>query len=134
MTQPFPDRLEKELPEWVKKKFITASGAEKALAFTRQTEADNEENAVSKFLPFLTIIGAVFVGLGFVLYFAANWDVMSDLSKFALLVLATLAVSVAAYLCLYAKDLPKTGHALALLGSILYGASIFLIGQTYNLG
>ena len=38
------------------------------------------------------------------------------------------------YLSYMGTHYTKTGQALILLGSLLYGASIFLLGQVYNLG
>lgn len=132
MSERFSERLERSVPDWVERKFLTKAAAAKLLAYERDRE--HAEPTSSKLVIFLSIIGSVFVGLGFILYFAANWDTMSDFTKFALLVVSTLSVSLAAYFCLYVRDMPKTGHSLALLGSLLYGASIFLVGQTYNLG
>lgn len=133
MSERFSERLHGELSDWVEKKLVTKAASEKIFEYAVLKEASQEEGTVSKLVPFLSIIGSAFVGVGFILYFAANWNTMSDLFKFGLLVVATAAVSLAAYVCLFVRDNQKTGHALALLASILYGASIFLIGQTYNL-
>lgn len=126
----FFSKLSEDVPELVASGVMTKAQAEKLLAHYRE----ESERKPSRLVPILSILGSVFVGLGFILYFAANWDSFSDVAKLAILSVATLSVHAAAYVMLYVRDLPKTGHALALLGSILYGASIFLIGQTYNLG
>ncbi len=127
----FHTKLERSVSEWVERKVIPKKSGDAILAFERSRETEGD---ASKLVPFLATIGAVFVGLGFILYFAANWDTMSNFFKLAVLSVATFAVTLAAFFCLYVREMPKTGQALALLGSILYGASIFLVGQAYNLG
>lgn len=125
-------RLSADLPALVESGAVSKKSAEALLAHYRPDSEDAERP--SRLVPILSIIGAVFVGAGFVLYFAANWDTFQDWAKLAILLVATLATHAAAYVLLYSRGYPKTGHALSLLGSVLYGASIFLVGQIYNLG
>lgn len=74
-------------------------------------------------------------GLGVILLLAANWDTISDMMRTVLIIGATGLTYVAGYYWSYQNtNYPKTGQALFLLGSMLYGASIFLLGQIYNLG
>lgn len=74
-------------------------------------------------------------GLGVILLLAANWDTISDMMRTILIIGATGLTYVAGYYWTYQNlNYPKTGQALFLLGSMLYGASIFLLGQIYNLG
>ncbi|MDQ1343994.1 MAG: hypothetical protein QG650_714 [Patescibacteria group bacterium] len=127
----FFSKLSSDLPKLVESGVVTKAAAGKLLAHYRN---ELEESRTSKLVPILSILGSVFVGVGFILYFAANWETFSDWGKLALLTAATVSVYAAAYALLFVRNFPKTGHALALLASILYGASIFLIGQTFNLG
>ncbi len=85
-------------------------------------------------MPLITGAGAVLVGLGFILYFAANWGYIADIWKTVLLIAAVLSTGTAGYILSENKNMPKTGAALIILSSLLYGASIFLLGQIYNLG
>ncbi len=124
-------KLESDMPVLLATGVVTKSQSERLLAHYR-IESESSKN--SKLVPILSIIGSVFVGVGFILYFAANWDTFSNYGKLALL-LGTMAVSsMAAYVLLFVREYPKTGHAMALLASLLYGSSIFLVGQTFNLG
>lgn len=127
----FFSKLQADMPALIESGVVTKPQAAKLLAHY-QAEAD--EPTASKLVPILSIIGSVFVGAGFVLYFASNWDIFPDWAKLAILVTAVVATYAAAFVLLFVRGYPKTGHAMALLGSILYGASIFLVGQTYNLG
>lgn len=57
------------------------------------------------------------------------------MTKTLLMIGATGMVYVLGYYFSYTNtNYTKTGHSLMLLGSLLYGASIFLLGQVYNLG
>jgi uncharacterized membrane protein len=80
----------------------------------------------------LGILGALVAGFGVILFFAANWsDIPRPLR--VLLLLAALVASFAAGFALrevYGR--PNIGHALIFLGTVLFGASVFLVGQMYN--
>ncbi len=69
------------------------------------------------------------------LLIAANWDTISDMTKTFLMIGATsIAYLLGFYFSYIHTNYTKTGQALMLLGSLLYGASIMLLGQIYNLG
>ena len=69
------------------------------------------------------------------LLIAANWDSISDMMKTTIMIGVTMTTYFMGYWWSYKDtDYPKTGQALMLLGSMFYGASIFLLGQIYNLG
>lgn len=84
---------------------MTKSQAERLLTHYRLKP---EEPASSKLVPILSIIGATFVGVGFILYFASNWNVFSDWQKLAILVTATFSTYAAAYVLLFVRDYRKT--------------------------
>lgn len=109
---------------------IDAKVAKKILA---EYEADSTAH-IDRFVPFLTGSGAILVGLGFILYFAANWGNISDLSKTILLLASVASTGVAGYILSEIRGMKKTGAALMIMSSFFYGASIFLLGQIYNLG
>lgn len=124
-------KLESDMPVLLATGVVTKSQAERLLGHYR---LESESSKDSKLVPILSIIGSVFVGVGFILYFAANWDTFSNYGKLAILLSAMVVSSAAAYVLLFVREYSKTGHAMALLSSLLYGASIFLTGQTFNLG
>jgi uncharacterized membrane protein len=91
--------------------------------------------SASHLVQILAGFGAVVTGLGVILLLAANWDTISDMMKTVLIIGATGITYAAGYYWSYQNtNYPKTGQALFLLGSMLYGAAIFLLGQIYNLG
>jgi uncharacterized membrane protein len=74
-------------------------------------------------------------GLGVILLIAANWDTISDMMKTILMIGSTGIVYALGYYFSYTNThYTRTGQSLMFLGSLLYGASIFLLGQVYNLG
>lgn len=92
-----------------------------------------QDKSSSRFLSVISILGSVFLGVGVIWIVAANWDGMGDFIKVIMLVAATIGAIYAGYELGFRKaTFPKTGHALVLLGAILFGASIFLIAQIYN--
>lgn len=84
------------------------------------------------FIRVVVTIGAILVGLGILSFIASNWDGMSKLVKLVIIFGVFGGVNFAAYKL--SKDYPKTGLSLIYLGTLVYGAGIFLIGQMFNFG
>lgn len=78
--------------------------------------------------------GAIVIGLGVILLFAYNWDEIPKLGKLAL-VFAALIGAHAGGIRLLAREgwQPKLGEALAALGTMFYGAGIWLVAQIYHI-
>lgn len=95
---------------------------------------DNKEERSNKFIVAVSTIGSVLLGIGAILFVASNWSVINDFFKILILVGSTLGTYYLGYLFKYDKqNLPKVGAALFFLGALLFGASIFLIAQMYNI-
>lgn len=78
--------------------------------------------------------GAIVIGLGVILLFAYNWDEIPKFGKLALVFFALIA-SHAGGIRLLAREgwQPKLGEALVVLGTMFYGAGIWLVAQIYNI-
>lgn len=78
--------------------------------------------------------GAIVIGLGVILLFAYNWDEIPKAGKLALIFLAVIASHIGG-IRLLAKDgwQPKLGEAIVALGTMFYGAGIWLVAQVYNI-
>ncbi len=82
----------------------------------------------------LALLGSLLFGIGVILFFSANWEVMPRTLKVAVVVLSfTLSYGAGYYLRYYKATFPKVGFALICLGSLLYGAAIWLIAQIFHL-
>jgi len=72
------------------------------------------------------------VGLGIIIYVAANWDVIPAWARVSMLVGLTAATNVAGWLLLTRFDYPRVGVAMLVVGALAYGAAIHLIAQIYH--
>lgn len=79
-------------------------------------------------------IGAVVAGLGVILLFAYNWQRIPKLGKLAI-VFAALATAHGSgiWLHLRSKRFRSLGEGLTVLGTMLFGAGIWLVAQIYHM-
>ena len=80
----------------------------------------------------LSILGAVLVGLGVILFFASNWQEIPKPVKLAMILIAIPAVYGIGYWLRYWRGYQRVGTAVILLACLLYGAGIHLVAQAYN--
>lgn len=122
---------EKLIDTWLKEKTINQSQAKKMLADATSYKKESRSN---KFIVAISTIGAILLGIGAILFIASNWRELTNTIKVLLLVLST---SIAYYTGYYFKfqkqNLPKVGASLLFLGALLFGATVILISQIYNL-
>jgi len=127
----FVGRLKKELPEWVEKGWV-APAHEAAIVAHAEARAAQGLNVIPMAL---AVIGALTLGAGVILFFAANWDEMSKIAKLVVLfggMWGTYGVAGRA-LSGAARASRVIAHAMLLLGVILFGANIQLIAQIYHI-
>ncbi len=97
-----------------------------------QTTKQNDAAPHQKTARIILVIGAIFIGLGIFSFISGNWQKIGPWSKVSIIVVSMLISYVAAFL-MNAKGYGKTGNAFLLLGSLIYGAGIFLIAQIFHL-
>jgi Predicted membrane protein (DUF2157) len=121
--------LATEIERWVGGNLITAEQAARLRALYSVAEAPVAWGLIVFFG-----IGAVIIGLGVILMFAYNWDAIPKAGKLALVLGAT-AGAHAFGLALRVKPDWRAwlGEGLALLGTMLFGAGIWLIAQIYHI-
>lgn len=130
----YHERLAQDLARWRSERLITEQQEQAILA----REGAGAVRAIGALrlgwlVTAVSIIGALVLGGGVVLLFAANWEEMPDAFRTAL-VFASIAASYAAgYALIYRYDQQRIGSAFLLLGYLLYVAGIFLIAQIYNM-
>ncbi len=78
------------------------------------------------------IVGAVLTGMGTILFVASNWEGMGPGQRTAVL-LGGYALTVVAALFAEKRRFPLLADAIWLLSTLVLGANIFLIAQSYNL-
>jgi uncharacterized membrane protein len=93
-----------------------------------------EEHLPSRALSIFGTVGALLIGLGVILFFASNWQDMTQSTKLGILIVGILATAFLGYwLAIESGKYPKAGMAVLFLNSLLFGSSIFLVAQIYHL-
>ncbi len=128
----FAESIRREIKAWRSEGIISDEVAEALLARYESTEAERRSFSLNRLTGILAVMGAVLVGLGVVGLVAVNWNEISDFAKLAMMVACTSASYVIGWLLAYRMGYARVGIALILLGAILFGASIHLIAQAYN--
>ena len=122
--------MEKMIQQWEREGTISKEQAKKMEADVHSQKKEARSNS---FIVIISTFGAVLTGLGAVLFIASNWDKLGNAVKIAILVVATFGTHALGYwMTYYKRHLPRVGSALLFLSALLFGASVFLIGQMYN--
>jgi len=118
-----------ESERWVRERIVSAEQAAQIRALYPEAKA-----AAPWGLIVFCGLGAAIVGLGVILLLAYNWDEIPKLVKLGLILGATATAHGAGYRL---RDCDDWRAGLAevffLLGSMLYGAGIWLVAQIYNI-
>ena len=78
-------------------------------------------------------VGVVLIAAGVFSFVAANWQAMADWARVSVILGATVLVSTVGWWLREYRGLRVTGAALLVLGTVIFGAGIFLVAQVYNL-
>lgn len=121
-------KFESKIARWLAAGVIDAATAERIRAF----EAGDEKRATLRWPAILALaIGGLLVAASITLFVAAHWDRLSPAERFAIVLLMVGTFHIAAA---FAADkfsaLSVTFHA---IGTVAFGAGIFLTGQIFNL-
>jgi hypothetical protein len=128
----FRRSLQRELALWRREELIEPDQAER-LTDRYALDALSQE-AERRFLHTVFLIGAILVGLGMTAFVAANWVDMPTPVKVALLFSVMLAAHGTGYYFWKVRHTRELlGHALVLLGTLVFGANIGLMAQMFHL-
>lgn len=118
-----------ETERWTQARLITAEQAGQIRALYAEPV-----NRTPWGLLLFTGLGAVVLGLGVILMLAHNWAEIPKVVKLALIFGSVIGAHAgAARLRQLDGWRPLVGEAVALLGTMLYGAGIWLVAQVYNI-
>ena len=121
--------LRDEIALWVNEGII---GPDQGTALKRRYPAPAEGTAWGRIIFFS--IGAILFGLGVILIFAYNWEKMHKFVKLAVIFAALIGAHGAGYWLKRPQSQYQTaGEGLHLLGTMLFGAGIWLIAQIYHI-
>ncbi|MCX7571226.1 DUF2157 domain-containing protein [Tumebacillus sp. DT12] len=121
--------LRQESQSWVTDGLISAEQRDQIV---ERYPAETESGTGSLVPKLLMGFAAGLVGIGLLLFVASNWAQMSNVVKVVLLNVVMLAAYAGSWQA-YRRGRESSGAAFALLGSLTFGAAIFLIGQMYHL-
>lgn len=102
-------------------------------SFNEISAAQGKEDTSKKTIQLILTIAAVLIGAGFFSFIAANWQEMARPVKVGIIIISMLAAYGIGWYAKEKANLAKTGETFILLGSIIYGAGIFLVGQMFNI-
>lgn len=131
----FAQALNGELPLWEQEGVITSEQAQQ-LRFRYQNAAANAVTLRrhTRMSVVMSILGSLLLGVGAVLVLASNWQSISAWIKLILLTAITLGTYYAGFRMAHqTRSHPALGGALLFLGTLFYGASVFLVGQMFNI-
>ncbi len=134
-----PDRsfiriLETEAGKWVEAGIIAAGQKDRIVDRYRGVAAAEDKAGSGRLITTISVIGAVLVGVGVLLFVASNWSQIPSGGKLGTIFAALFASYGMGFYFRYEKqNLPRIGGALILLGALIFGAGIFLVAQMYNI-
>jgi uncharacterized membrane protein len=121
----------KQIDIWLKEGTINKKQAQKMLSDSSVYKTEEKSN---KLIITISTIGSILIGIGAILFIASNWKAIPNFAKVLTLVGSTFGAYYTGYIMKYkAKTLPKVGTSLVFLGALLFGATVILIAQMYNL-
>lgn len=121
-----------EIDRWVGEGMITPEQG--ASLRTRYPVPGTPEPGMSWGLIVFFALGAIVVGLGVILLFAYNWAAIPKAAKLAI-IFGSIAAAHGAGVYFRLKDDWRSmlGEGLLVLGTMLFGAGIWLVAQVYNI-
>ncbi|WP_062512881.1 DUF2157 domain-containing protein [Halobacillus sp. KGW1] len=115
------EQLNKESKKWVEQSIITESQREQLMGLYPKKQSK----------PMLVLFAAIFIGLGFLTFVASNWSYLTNIGRMAILIVSLLGFYVAGEQ-VYHKRSKQIGTSLIIVAVMIFGASLFLIGQMYH--
>lgn len=93
-----------------------------------------EERKNERFIAVISVLGAILLGLGVILFFASNWKAIPVGGKLTLIFgLTIITYAVGYWLAYERKSFPRVGNSLIFLGVIFFGAGIWLVAQIFHI-
>ncbi len=130
----FEKRLKEELELWLEEGIISAEQKERLLSRYQVLEEADETAGPGRLITTVSMLGAVLIGAGIILFIASNWAEIPRWGKLFMIFSSMLTCyGLGFYLGYEKKSYPTVGGALIFLASIIFGAGIFLIAQIYHI-
>jgi uncharacterized membrane protein len=129
----FAERLDKETGFWQQEGLITPEQRKSILLRYSRLKEVGERAGPGRLVSTVSVLGSILVGIGVILFIAANWSEIPRWGKLSIIFVSMLSSYGAGYYLRYESGTyPKVGASLILLGSLIFGAGIFLIAQIFH--
>jgi uncharacterized membrane protein len=102
-------------------------------AYHSRSQDKSKDEIQKRTITIVLAAGAILIGAGVFSFIAANWQAMDKYLKIAVILAGMIAAHSAGWEIKHKRGYSKTGDALIFLGSIIFGAGVFLIGQIFNI-
>jgi len=122
--------LTRELPGWVAEGLIGQDAADRIAERYKLAQAAGGR---AKLVLVLGILAALLLGAGVIMFFASNWDKIPRFNKLLIICTALWGSYLSGYYLRFRRDYNIMGDALVLLGTLLFGAGIYLVAQAFNI-
>lgn len=99
----------------------------------KHVEPKHKEQTQKRVIQIIITIAVILIGAGIFSFIAANWQEMDKPLKIFIIVIAMLGSYIGGWFLKEKYSYHKTGEALILLGSLIYGAGIFLVAQMFHI-
>ncbi|MBI5075867.1 MAG: DUF2157 domain-containing protein [Nitrospirae bacterium] len=130
----FLRKLRVEMGSWIEKGFISYEQRDKILSHYNTVSEVQTKAGSGRLITVVSVLGSILVGLGIILFVASNWHLIPKIGKLALLFSTMIGAYGAGYYMRYVRqNYVKVGASLIFLGTMAYGANIYLIAQIYNI-
>jgi uncharacterized membrane protein len=96
-------------------------------------EKTSQDNTQKNAILIIVSIGALLIGVGIFSFIAANWSDLPKITKLLIIILSMVSSYTIGWFLREDFGYKKTGTALIFLGSLIYGAGIFLVAQVFNI-
>ncbi|MGB3558470.1 MAG: DUF2157 domain-containing protein [Geitlerinemataceae cyanobacterium] len=133
VPEKFRHQLRQEAEHWWQEGLIDRSVYEKIA--DRYQFSDIENAARNRFTAILMGLGGILMGLGTIIFVAANWEAWSRVSRLMLLVSLFLGVNATGFYLwrkpIQPRSFQNLGQSLLLLGALILGANMALVSQLF---
>lgn len=128
VSRHFYNQLQTELQNWKRNGMVTAEQADSILG-----QYVVVSPLYGRLIVILVTLGAILAGAGVIILVSANWQEIPRLAKMALALVLVAGSYYSGYWLKYEKGYTRAGGAIIFVGAMIFGASLFLIGQQYHM-
>jgi len=128
----FREQLKQEIQSWQTDGIINQ---EQLATISQKYQLDRLSRERKNYLLFaIYVIGAALIGAGVISFVAAHWDKIHPVPKIVLIAGCMFTCHILGfYLWKISGKSPRLGHALIVLGTLIFGANIGLLAQIFHI-